>query len=255
MKRLLVLAFMVSSAALAEENAHEGTLYFQSAGMDLRLEELSRVQGIVWAMDFLDAERLVFTLLNGELGILDLATGEVVWVDGVPEVRPVLGGGPLAQTISGGLFDVLVDPEFASTAVIYLAYVKPVGETDHALALAQAELRGDRLVGTQDIFVAEPAGDWPGRWGTRLIMDKNRYLFVAVGDRRVPDSAQDLGNHLGKLLRLNDDGSVPADNPFVGRRNAAAEIWSYDARSGPERHPLRQSEACWRWRCCNQKRY
>ena len=227
---ILLLSGLILPPFAGAQDASPQQMRVQSAGMDLLLEEMVQVEGMVWAMDFIDADTLIFTLLSGELGTVNLSTREVIWVDGVPEVKPVLGGGPQGETISGGLFDVLVDPEYVSTGVIYLAYVKPMPE-GHALAVAQGELQGDLLVGPQDIFVAGPASDQPGRWGTRLIMDAERFLYVAVGDRRVPENAQDLGNHLGKIIRLNDDGSVPADNPFSARRTAAAEIWSYGHRN------------------------
>ena len=225
---LLTGAQIASGFAAAAADTHATT--FQSAGMELSAEELIQVEGMVWAMDFVDPDSLIFTLLSGELGLLDLAGGGVTWIDGVPEVLPVLGGGPFAQTISGGLFDVMVDPDYASNGFIYLAYVKAVGD-GHALAVVRGTLRGNQLEGIEDLFMAEPAGDQAGRWGSRLAMDDKRYLYVALGDRRVPDNAQNLSNHLGKLLRLHEDGSIPVDNPFSGRKDAAAAIWSYGHRN------------------------
>jgi glucose/arabinose dehydrogenase len=92
-------------------------------------------------------------------------------------------------------------------------------------------VEGDELADLRDIFVANNASAEAGRWGTRLAMDKERHLFIAAGDRRVGANAQDLRNHCGKILRIRPDGSIPKDNPFVGRDDAAPEIWSYGHRN------------------------
>lgn len=202
----------------------------QSAGMTLVLDELTQIDDVVWAIDFIDPETMIFTIRRGDVALMDLKTRQVRLLEGVPEVLRVVGGGPFDPVASGGLFDVLVDPDFATNRTIYLAYVKPIGD-GHALAVAKARLAGDRLIDTRDIFIANNASDQPGRWGSRLAMDRKRYLFIAVGDRIIGENAQDLGNHCGKVVRLNDDGSAPADNPFAGRANAAPEVWSYGHRN------------------------
>jgi glucose/arabinose dehydrogenase/peroxiredoxin len=217
---------------------------FESEGMALVLEELTEIDDVVWAIDFIDADTMIFTIRGGDLALMDLATRETRLLDGVPEVLRIVfdalvdGGGRFGPIASAGLFDVLVDPDFATNRMIYLAYVKPIGD-GHALAVAKAKLEDDRLVGTEDIFIASNPSDAPGRWGARLAMDQDRYLYVAVGDRLSSDGAQDLSNHLGKILRLNDEGSAAAGNPFAGQANAAAEVWTYGHRNpqGLTLHP------------------
>ena len=207
-----------------------------SEGMTLELDILTEIDDVVWAIDFIDPETMIFTIRGGQLALMNLETRDVRFVDGVPEVLRVVfdalvdGGGRFGPIASAGLFDVLVDPDFASNGIVYLAYVKPIGD-GHALAVAKAKLEDDRLVGTEDIFVAKNPNDQPGRWGSRLAMDTDRYLFVAVGDRLSSDGAQDLSNHFGKVVRLYDDGSAPADNPFAGRSDAAPEVWTYGHRN------------------------
>jgi glucose/arabinose dehydrogenase len=173
---------------------------------------------------------LIFTVRRGEVVLLDTDTGALQQVSGVPVVHRVIGGGPFDQVASGGLFDVLVDNEFADNHLIYLAYVKQM-DKGHTLAVARAELKANKLTGLQDIFVANNASDAAGRWGTRLAMDADRYLYIAVGDRRNGDTAQDLKDHGGSIVRLHADGTVPEDNPFTGRDDAAPEIWSYGHRN------------------------
>jgi glucose/arabinose dehydrogenase len=227
---IILLVSLYSPAAQVADHPDEKRVEFGSAGMDLHLDELMQIDGVVWALDFIDADTLIFTLRRGDVGLLDLATREVRLLDGAPVVLRVVGGGPFDQVASGGLFDILVDPEFEENRSIYLAYVKPIGD-GHTLAVAKARLQGDQLIDVEDIFVANNVSDAAGRWGSRLAMDQDRYLFVAVGDHRIEDSAQDLSSHGGKLVRLYDDGRIPADNPFVNDGDAAPEVWSYGHRN------------------------
>ncbi len=203
---------------------------FQSEGMTLSLDELVQIDDVVWAIDFIDPDTMIFTIRRGDVALMDLKTREMRLLNGAPEVLRVVGGGPFDPVASGGLFDVLVDPKFATNRTIYLAYVKPIGD-GHVLTVAKATLQDDRLVGTEDIFIANNASAAPGRWGSRLAMDGDRYLFVAVGDRLNGEDAQNLSSHSGKVVRLHDDGSAPADNPFAGRADAAPEVWSYGHRN------------------------
>jgi glucose/arabinose dehydrogenase len=223
---MLLLLLLQLSATYADE----GRVEFRSAGMQLYVEELAQVEGVVWALDFVAPNTLIFTVRRGEVVLLDTDTGALQQVSGVPVVHRVIGGGPFDQVASGGLFDVLVDNEFADNHLIYLAYVKQM-DKGHTLAVARAELKANKLTGLQDIFVANNASDAAGRWGTRLAMDADRYLYIAVGDRRNGDTAQDLKDHGGSIVRLHADGTVPEDNPFTGRDDAAPEIWSYGHRN------------------------
>lgn len=225
---LLLLSY-AATAQVADATDPE-RVKFRSDGMDLVAERLLQIDDVVWAIDFIDADTVIFTVRRGDVGLLDLNTREVRLLSGVPTVHRVVGGGPFDQVASGGLFDVLVDPDFVTNRFIYLAYVKRVGD-GHALAVAKAKLEDGRLLDAEDIFVANNASQEAGRWGSRLAMDAKRHLYVAVGDHRIDYSAQNLGNHGGKLVRLFDDGRVPADNPFVGQGGAAPEIWSYGHRN------------------------
>jgi glucose/arabinose dehydrogenase len=194
----------------------------EAGDQQLVLEEVLRTGEVIWAMDFIDAGTMIFSERVGRLKLLDLASGEVT---------PLQGGPVVMQTPSGGLFDVLVDPDFANNRQIYFTYVKDVGEGRSAIALARANLAGTKLIETTDLFVANNASDDHAHWGSRVVMDEQRYLYMTSGDRHVPDNAQNLLSHGGKVLRLNEDGSPPADNPFAGRDDAAPEIWSYGHRN------------------------
>jgi glucose/arabinose dehydrogenase len=172
-------------------------------------------------MDFIDSNTMIFTERAGRIGLLRLDSHKITYIDGAPDVYAVG---------SGGLFDILVDPEFGKNRLIYLTYIKKVGD-DSVTAVARGRLRANRLVEITDLFVANNASSDHAHWGSRIVMDRDRYLYFTSGDRHVPDNAQNLESHGGKVLRINDDGTVPRDNPFANRKNAAPEIWSYGHRN------------------------
>jgi len=134
--------------------------------------------------------------------------------------------------------DVVPHPDFESNQFVYLTYSKPIGDgTEATTALGRGRFVNDRLVDFEDIFVAQTQGR-PGHYGSRIAFDADGYLFVTVGERQAPSRgdleahpAQDITNHHGTVNRLNDDGSVPTDNPFVGQGDARPEIWSYGHRN------------------------
>jgi glucose/arabinose dehydrogenase len=218
---IILLAISLLSHVSAEESQVPASERFESEGMHLYLEQLIQTDDVIWAMDFIDTSSLIFTERKGRIKLLDLDTSAV----------SSISGGPAVYTeSSGGLFDILVDPDFETNGFIYLTYIKAIGEGS-ATAVAKGRLEDNELVDLEDLFVANNASSDPAHWGSRVIMDRDRHLYISVGDRHVPDNAQDLESHGGKILRLNDDGSIPPDNPFTGRTDAAPEIWSYGHRN------------------------
>ena len=159
--------------------------------------------------------------------------------------------GPLPQMLAtglGGLLDVALHPRFAENRLIYLAYSKPgQGQGNATTAVFRARWDGGTtLTAGRDILVADAYHGGPGTgpgsgdgslgpasgsYGSRLVFDRNGFLFVTLGDRNIPPKAQDPGSHIGKILRLRDDGSVPPDNPFAGRTGYKPEIYSLGHRN------------------------
>jgi glucose/arabinose dehydrogenase len=139
----------------------------------------------------------------------------------------------------GGLQDVVVHPNFAQNRIVYLSFAKPNGDgSQGTTTVVRGRLENDRLSNVEQIFEAAPYSASPGHYGARMVFDGRGHLFLSSGDRMAPPSgdldkhsAQDLTHHHGKILRLNEDGSVPTDNPFVGRPNVRPEIWSYGHRN------------------------
>jgi len=197
-------------------------------------------EGLVnpWSMAWLPNGDMLVTERPGRLRIVRNGRLLPDPVAGLPAIR---GGG------QGGLLDVVAHPQFAGNRLVYIAYSKPSPDTlQGATAVARARFENDRLVGLEDIIVTKTWSRGRGHHGARLVFDGRGHLFVSLGDRQVaPEGdltahpAQDLMNHFGKILRLNEDGSVPADNPFQGRSTATPEIWSYGHRNvqGMTIHP------------------
>jgi glucose/arabinose dehydrogenase len=181
---------------------------------------------VPWSMAFLPDGDMLVTERPGRLRIIRNGRLLAEPVSGVPAV--------LAQG-QGGLFDVVLHPEFATNRLIYLSFAKPLDEGS-TTAVIRARFQDDRLSEVEEVFEAVAQGG--GHYGGRLAFDAQGYLFVTAGDRMAPSSgdleahpAQDLSNHHGVVVRLHDDGRVPTDNPFVGRSDALPEIWSYGHRN------------------------
>ncbi|WP_245579160.1 PQQ-dependent sugar dehydrogenase [Inquilinus limosus] len=190
-----------------------------------------RVQTIVdglshpWGLAFLPDGRMLVTERDGNLRLI--GNGRVSEpLAGVPEVD--VGG-------QGGLLDVAVDPSFVQSRMVYLSYSEE-GRGGNSTAVARGRLSedGTRLTGVEVIFSQKPKLDSSMHFGSRLVFDRQGHLFITLGERshaRFRDQAQQLDSHLGKLIRIWPDGSVPEDNPFAGRKDALPEIWSYGHRN------------------------
>ena len=185
-----------------------------------------------WGMAFIDKDTLLVTERNGHLRTVTLAGKVGDPIAGVPEVVVSKGGGPGSS--QAGLFDVAISPDFAKDRTIVISYMAADPDGMKRLKVARAKLSaGDKaLEGLKVIFSAEPGYSGELNIGGRLAFAKDKTLFVTVGDRfQLMDKAQTLDNDLGKVIRINADGSIPKDNPFVGKAGARPEIWSIGHRS------------------------
>ncbi|MDD5206869.1 MAG: PQQ-dependent sugar dehydrogenase [Desulfobacterales bacterium] len=177
-----------------------------------------------WGMAFLPDGRLLITERNtGRLYLLQTGRKLSNPLDGVPKVH---------SRGQGGLMDVALDPNFEKNKYVYLSYAKPGAGGKASTALGRGRLADNRIENFRDIFVQEPYVEGSNHFGNRIAFSPDgKYLFFALGERFQFDPAQDLSNHLGKVIRIHPDGSVPKDNPFVGRKNARGEIWSFGHRN------------------------
>jgi len=187
----------------------------------IRVEQLVTDLGVPWGMAFISPQQLLVTERKGLVRLLDIKNIAAVTLAGTPEV--VAEG-------QGGLLDVAIGPNYASEGWIYFTYSKP-SNTEAATTLARARLHQDRLIDWQDLLVTDSATDTRRHFGSRITFDDKGHVFFGVGDRGKRDMAQDLSNHAGSIMRLNLDGSIPQDNPFVGDKGARDEIWSYGHRN------------------------
>lgn len=179
-----------------------------------------------WAMTFLPDGRLLVTEKAGVLRLFDPATGTTGTVAGTPEVDH--GG-------QGGLGDVVLHPSFAGNGQVYLSYAEAGEDDTRGAAVARARLvldGGDgRLEDLEVIWRQAPKTTGRGHYGHRLAFGPDGHLWITSGERQKFDPAQDMSGNLGKVLRLNDDGSPPADNPFADQGGVAAQVWSLGHRN------------------------
>ena len=183
-----------------------------------------------WGLAFLPNGGFLVTERPGRL--------RLVGADGRVDPRPVEGLPRIAATGQGGLLDVALHPDFANNRLVYLSYAE-AGDGGVGTAVARGRLDGHRLEDVEVLFRMTPKTGGGRHFGSRLVFDRDGYLFVTLGDRGDRPRAQALDDHIGTLVRLHDDGRVPADNPFVGRDDALPEIYSYGHRNmqGAALHP------------------
>ncbi len=188
-----------------------------------------------WAMTFLPDGRLLVTEKKGHLKLLALeaaadgshAAGTLGEISGVPEVA--YGG-------QGGLGDVIVHPRFKDNGLVYISYAEPGDGDTRGAAVARARLildneGGGRLDGLEVIWRQVPKVTGQGHYSHRLAFGPEGHLWISSGERQKFDPAQDMASNLGKILRLDDDGSVPDDNPFPDQGEVAAQVWSLGHRN------------------------
>jgi glucose/arabinose dehydrogenase len=178
-----------------------------------------------WAMAFLPDGRMLVTEKEGRLFVVTPG-GAKAAISGIPEVD--YGG-------QGGLGDVALHPDFANNGVVYISYAEAGDDDTRGAAVARGKLElsndGGALIGVEVIWRQVPKVSGRGHYGHRLLFSGDGYLFISSGERQKFDPAQDMQSNLGKVVRLNDDGSVPADNPFAERGGVTAQIWSLGHRN------------------------
>ena len=224
-RALLILSscalMVVASVSTAQSDVYRSMLY------DFNVTPVAEGLEVPWSMAWLPNGDMLITERPGRLRIVRNGTLLAAPVEGVPEVL---------HEGQGGLFDVVPHPEFASNNLIYLSFAKPLGDGS-TTAVVRGKFENDRISDLETIFQADSEGR-NGHYGARMAFDGEGYLYISTGDRQAPPSgdlaahqAQDLSNHAGTIVRLHDDGRVPSDNPFIGRRDALPEIYSYGHRN------------------------
>ena len=185
-----------------------------------QLVKIASGLGVPWGMAFISDDKMLFTERQGNLGILNVNSGLLEYIEGLPEIH-VAG--------QGGLMDVAASPDYDSEGWLYFTYAKPVNSYSET-TLARARLIDLHLVDWQDLLVTRSIEGDNKHFGSRIAFD-GEFVYFSVGERGYRPNAQDLSTHAGSIIRLNLDGSTPADNPFVNNNQALDEIWSYGHRN------------------------
>jgi glucose/arabinose dehydrogenase len=236
MSALVFMSALVVTPALAQGGRGRGgrggpppaptlpdlPLVFETASETIRVSLVTRGLAHPWSLAFLPDGDMLVTERDGRLRIIRNGVLAPDPITGVPEVRT----GFLA-----GLMEVALHPNFIENQLVYLTYSKPGPDETATTALLRARFDGRALVGAEDIFVADAWNNRNTNFGSRIAFGPDGMLYMTIGDRGEADRAQKTDDHVGKILRLRDDGTAPDDNPFVGRPGYKPEIYSMGHRS------------------------
>lgn len=206
----------------------------KSDDLNFRVETINaEINGKPWGMVQLPNGEFLVTVLEGKL-LRITKDGEQTEISGLPNIT---AGG------QGGLLDVILHPEFVTNSYIYLSFstTNPNNSSEKTTAVSRSKLFGNSLTETETLFTALPYLTTEHHFGSRLLFDREDYLYISVGDRGFRDDyPQNLNNSLGKVHRLKDDGQIPVSNPFYHQSGANQSIFSYGIRNpqGLALHPV-----------------
>ncbi len=219
MNALLFFSLLVSFLCSCNSEKPDAKQY-----TGFKVDTLVTGLSVPWAMAFLPSGEILFTERGGELK--KLSGKKLSSISGTPKVF---------ASGQGGLLDIVLHPKFTENQWVYLTYSEAAqpGEpgSGSSTVLARAKLNADKLTNFQKLFKALPNYPTAHHYGSRIAFDKAGFLYLSVGERGQWDKAQELTNHAGKVIRLHDDGRVPADNPFRNQQGALPEIFSIGHRN------------------------
>ena len=229
---LLISPWMLLALLACRGGTAETITTTSSEAGPIRVVEVARGLEIPWSLAFLPDGRMLVTERAGRM--------RIVSPDGLLS-KPLAGLPKVHAEGQGGLLDVALGPDFATEGLIYFSYAEPFADGARtAVARARLDATDLRLTETTRIFAQNEAPGGGNHWGCRLVFDRQGNLFITLGERfSYRDRAQELNSHLGKIVRIRPDGTVPPDNPLINRKEAQPEIWSYGHRNvqGAALHP------------------
>ena len=229
----VVVVFLTACNATSESEPEEGAEQDQNMeNPELTMETITNEIDVPWGMDWLPDGDMLITARSGDLWIFSNGNLADEPIAGVPEVW---------ARSQGGLLDVQAHPNYVENGWIYLTYSSPEGGEGANTALMRAKLNDDRtaLTDKEVLYKAEPNSSRGQHFGSRIVFDNEGHVFFGIGDRGNRDvNPQDITRDAGKIYRLNDDGSIPEDNPFVGQEGLDA-VFAYGIRNpqGMDLHP------------------
>jgi glucose/arabinose dehydrogenase len=195
---------------------------FDTAEGPIRVVAVAKGLSHPWGLAFLPDGTMLVTERAGRLRAIR---------NGMLDPEPVAGAPAVQSGFLAGLLDIALHPEFATNQLVYLAYSKAGDNKTSTTAIVRGTWNGTALTKVNDIFIADAWSQTTTNYGSRLAFGPDGRLYVTVGDRGEQARAQNPGDDVGKVLRLNDDGSIPQDNPFVGKAGYRPEIYSLGHRS------------------------
>lgn len=218
----ICLSTMVYRPVQADEIINAGT-------EKIRINVLTDKLNAPWGMAFLPDGRILVTEKSGQLRMIE--NGKLL-------PQPVAGAPKVVDSGQGGLLDVALHPQYAQNGWLYLSY-SARGADGVGTEVMRAKLQGMSLTESEIVFSQTPKISGGNHFGSRIVFDREGYMYITMGDRGDKERAQRLEQHIGKVVRLHDDGRVPADNPFVGKSPAQPEIFSLGHRNvqGAAVHP------------------
>ena len=216
-------AFAVAPVDATDSNSKAAALSINSEHGTFTLETVATGLVNPWSLAFLPDGRMLVTERPGRLRYVSKSGELSAPISGVPAVF---------ATGQGGLLDVVLSPNFATDSLIYFSYAEASEDGERAgTAVARGRLQGDALVDVKRIYQQQPKLSTGAHFGSRLVFDGKGHLFITQGENNERPTSQELGKLQGKLVRIDPDGSIPDDNPFVGRDDARPEIFSYGHRN------------------------
>lgn len=203
--------------------SYAGVAASQNSPSDKRFTITTIADGLQhpWGMAFLPDGNILITERPGRLRIIK---------QGMLQSEAIAGLPTIAAKGQGGLLDVVLHPDYSKNGWIYFSYVAG-SDNQFGTEVGRGRLVNNRIIDWQVLFRLQPKSSSGRHFGSRLWFDRNNYLYISLGDRGERFRAQDLNDHAGSLIRLHDDGSIPADNPFIKQQGKQAEIYSYGHRN------------------------
>tara|TARA_R110000868_G_scaffold360012_1_gene622042 strand:+ start:5122 stop:6252 length:1131 start_codon:yes stop_codon:yes gene_type:complete len=217
---LTALAFLLLAATVAHADEVVAT-----EKVKIKVETFADGLENPWGLVFLPDGRALVTERDGRLRIVSPKGKLSTPLNGVPKVD---------ARGQGGLLDVAIDPDFAANKYVYLSFAEPGDGGTNSTAVARGVLTESRLDDVKIIFSQVPKAASTLHFGSRIVFDNDGHMFVSLGERSKSEfrkQSQDLSSDLGKVVRLNRDGTIPKDNPYIGKQGMRLEIWSYGHRN------------------------
>ena len=222
MKKITLITVFISFFILYIFS-YAGAAANQDLSSDKRFSITTIADGLQhpWGLAFLPDGNILVTERPGRLRIIKQGQLQSEAIPGLPTIT---------AKGQGGLLDVTLHPDYSKNGWIYFSYVAGIGNK-FGTEVGRGRLVDNQIIDWQTLFRLQPKSSSGRHFGSRLLFDRDNYLYISLGDRGERFRAQDLNDHAGSLIRLHDDGSLPADNPFINQQRKQAEIYSYGHRN------------------------